>query len=78
MENYGIDTFNSYVCPGGVNPLLFSQLCLFHYAEILKDPTLGVWSIYHQVDSDNSSTTLKLAHLTKRKPDHTLLEGMDW
>ena len=33
--------FDSFICPEGVNPLLFSQLCIFHYTEIQKNQTLG-------------------------------------
>ena len=28
MNKYGEESFNSFQCPVGVNPLLFSQLCL--------------------------------------------------
>ena len=37
VERYGGEKFDSYECLGGVNPLLFSQLCLYHYAEVSKD-----------------------------------------
>ena len=29
------------MCPEGVNPLLFSQLCIFYYSNIWKNNTLG-------------------------------------
>ena len=32
VERYGASGFDSFfVCPEGVNPLLFSQLCVFHH-----------------------------------------------
>ena len=37
MNKYGEENFNSFQCLVGVNPLLFSQLCLYHYTEIAKD-----------------------------------------
>ena len=37
MNKYGEENFNFFQCPVGVNPLLFSQLCLYYYAEIAKD-----------------------------------------
>ena len=37
-EKYGGERFNSFKCLAEVNPLLFSQLCLYHYAEC---------SVYH-------------------------------
>ena len=37
VNKYGEESFNSFQCPVVVNPLLFSQLCLYHYAEITKD-----------------------------------------
>ena len=42
MGKYVGDIFNSFECLGGVNLLLFSQLCLYHYTEILKEHNLGV------------------------------------
>ena len=76
MEKNVVDIFNSFECLGGVNPLLISQLCLYHYAEIFKDNTLGMWSIYHQSDSNIHSTTVKLAHFTKKKFSHPSLGRM--
>ena len=42
LNKYGEKDFNSFQCPVGVNPFLFSQLCLYHYAEITKDHDYGV------------------------------------
>ena len=36
IEKYGGETFKSFECPAGVNPLLFSQHCLHHYAQVSK------------------------------------------
>ena len=47
VDKYGEEKFNSFQCPAGVNPLLFSQLCLYYYAEISKEHDYGVQSIYH-------------------------------
>ena len=51
---------------GGVNPFLFSQLCLYHYAEISKEHNFGVQSIYHKTDNGIQSNPCKLAHLAKK------------
>ena len=32
VEKYGASGFGSFVCMEGVNPLLFSQLCVFHHS----------------------------------------------
>ena len=32
-NKYGEESFNSFQCLVGVNPLLFSQVCLYYYAE---------------------------------------------
>ena len=37
VEKYGEGKFNSLECLAGVNPLLFSQLCLYYNAEISKE-----------------------------------------
>ena len=73
VEKYGGEKFNSFECLGGVNPLLFSQLCLYHYAEISKEQDFGVKSIYHQTDKDIKSTPSKLAYLAKRKVQPSFL-----
>ena len=64
MEIYGGEVFNSFECLGGVNPLLFSQLCLYHYADISKEHNFGVQS----TDKNIQSTPHKLAHLDKKCP----------
>ena len=74
-KNIGEEIFNSFECLGGVNPLLFSQLCLYHYAEISGEHNLGVQSIYDQTSDDIHSTPNKLAHLPKKSPTIFPKEG---
>ena len=31
---YNIGIFEDFECPDGVNPLLFSQLCIYYYADV--------------------------------------------
>ena len=66
-EKYGEKNFDSFQCLAGVNPLLFSQLCLYHCAEISKEHDYGVQSAYHQTDKDDISPK-KSAHLAKKSP----------
>ena len=44
VEQYGASGFDSFVCLEGVNPLLFSQLCVFHHADTNNSNVLGVSS----------------------------------
>ena len=44
VEKYGASGFNSFVCLEGVNPLLFSQLCVFHHSNTNNSNVLGVSS----------------------------------
>ena len=44
VEQYGASGFDSFVCPEGVNPLLFSPLCVFHHANTDNSNKLGVSS----------------------------------
>ena len=76
VQKYGGGTFNSFECLAGVNPLLFSQLCLYHYAEVSNDHNCGVQSICHQTDRDIKSTPRKLANLAKMS-NYLLLGKMD-
>ena len=64
-NKYGEGKFNSFECLAGVNPLLFSQLCLYHYTEISKEHDYGVQSVYHQTDKIDVSPKI-LAHLAKK------------
>ena len=66
-DKYGEEKFNSFQCPVGVNPLLFSQLCLYHYTEIAREHDYGVQSVYHQTEQNDMSPK-KLAHLAKKSP----------
>ena len=34
VQKYGTTGFNSFVCPEGVNALLFSQLCIFYFSNV--------------------------------------------
>ena len=44
VEQYGASGFNSFVCPEGVNPLLFFQLCVFHHSNTDNSNVFGVSS----------------------------------
>ena len=34
-KKYNIDVFEDFEYPDGVNPLLFSQLCIYYYADVV-------------------------------------------
>ena len=34
LKKYNIDVFEDFKCPDGVNPLLFSQLCIYYYTDV--------------------------------------------
>ena len=42
VEQYGASGFDSFICPEGVNALLFSQLCVFHHSNTSNSNILGV------------------------------------
>ena len=44
MKKYGTTGFDSFICPEGVNPLLFSQLCVYHHSNVRKTNALGTTS----------------------------------
>ena len=35
LKKYNIDVFEDFECPDGVNPLLFSQMCIYYYADVV-------------------------------------------
>ena len=55
VDKDGEGKFSSFECLVGVYPLLFSQFCLYYYAEISKEHDNGVQSVYHQTDKDDIS-----------------------
>ena len=42
IEKYGTSGFDSFVCPEGVNLLLFSQLCMYHHSNTSGSSGLGI------------------------------------
>ena len=36
LKKYNIDVFEDFECPDRVNPLLFSQLCIYCYADVVS------------------------------------------
>ena len=35
LKKYNINVFEDFECPDGVNPLLFSQLFIYYYADVV-------------------------------------------
>ena len=69
VEQYGAAGFDSFVCLEGVNPLLFSQLCVFHHANTNNSNKLGVSSNpvsqTEQISSPESDDLFKKKRSTK-------------
>ena len=42
VEKYGTSGFDSFICPEGVNPLLFSQLCVYRHSGSGQDLALSL------------------------------------
>ena len=66
IQKYGTTGFDSFIYPEGVNPLLLSQLCVFHHSNVQKNNTLGATP---EVMSQNikASQSLKTDDLSKKK-----------
>ena len=69
---YGASGFDSFVCPEGVNPLLFSQLCVFHHSNTDNSNKLGVSSkpVSQQTEQKSSPTS---DNLFKKKTSKILM-----
>ena len=76
MKKYGTTGFDSFTWPKGVNPMLFSQLCIYHHSNIRKNNTLGATS---EVMSQNIeiSKSPKTDGLSKKKTNHILKGRME-
>ena len=59
VEQYGASGFDSFVCLEGVNPLLFSQLCVYHHSNTDNNNKLGVSSnpVSQQTEQISSPNT---------------------
>ena len=66
IKKYGTTGFDSFICLEGVNPLLFSQLCIYHHSNVRKTSALGATS---EVMSQNISISKspKTDDLSKKK-----------
>ena len=76
VEQYGASGFDSFVCLEGVNPLLFSQLCVFHHSNTDNSNVLGVSSNpvsqhTEQISSPNTDD------LFKKKTNRILMMLLD-
>ena len=76
IQKYGTTGFDSFICPEGVNPLLFSQLCIYHHSNVWKTNTLGTTS---EVMSQNIkvSKSPKTDDLSKKKTNYILRGRME-
>ena len=76
IQKYGTTGFDSFICPEGVNHLLFSQLCVFHSPDVQKNQTLGTTSkVMSQQIKDNKSP--KTGDLSKKEINKTSEEMME-
>ena len=76
VQKYGTTGFDSFMCPEGVNPLLFSQLCIFYYSKIWKNNILGATSEVMSQNIENSKSP-KTDDLSKTKTNWILEEKME-
>ena len=67
IEEYGTTGFDSFKCPEGGDPLLFSQLCIFHHSDIQKNQTLGTTSEVMSWQIKQTKTP-KTDDLSKKRP----------
>ena len=74
VEKYGTSGFDSFVCLEGVNPLLFSQLCVYHHSNTDKSSVLGVTS---QLVSQQQEQIEPPDNLYKKKTNKILMMQPD-
>ena len=71
VEQYGASGFDTFVCLEGVNPLLFSQLCVFHHSSTNNNNELGVSSNPVSQQTEQISSP-KIDDLYKKKTNKIL------
>ena len=74
IQKYRTIGFDSFKCPERVDPLLFSQLCVFHFSDVQKNQTLGTTSrvMSQQITHIKSPKT---DDLSKKKTKRILREN---
>ena len=60
---YGTSVFNSIQSPQGVNPLLFSELCVYHYTDVCKTSGIRVGYKIKEDESNQSTDWSKKAQI---------------
>ena len=76
VEKYGTSGFDMFVYPEGVNPLLFSQLCVYHHSNTDKSSVLGVSSQLVSQQQEQVESP-KPDDLCKKKTDKILMMQLD-
>ena len=76
VEKYGTSRFDSFVCLEGVNPLLFSQLCVYHHLNTNKSSGLGV-STQTVSQQQEQIEPIKTDDLCKKKTNKILMMQPD-
>ena len=76
IEKYGASGLNPFVCLEGVNPLLFSQLCVFHHSNTNSSNVMGVSSNPVSQQTEQISPP-KSEDLCKKKTNKILMMLLD-
>ena len=76
IEKYGTSGFDSFTCLEGVNPLLFSQLCICHHSDISGSTGLGV-STQTVCQQQQQTEPSKTNDLYKKKINKILIMKLD-
>ena len=66
-KKYNIDVFDDFECPHGVNPLLFSQLCIYYYADVVP-------AVVNEIQDKNGLVYTK--EITKNKKSNIINKKM--
>ena len=66
LKKYNIDVFEDFECPDGVNPLLFSQLCIYYYADVVPAVVNEIQDQYGLVYTEEI-TKNKKGNITNKK-----------
>ena len=63
LKKYNIDVFKDFECLDGVNPLLFSQLCIYYYTDVVP-------AVVSEIQDEEGIINTK--NITKNKKGNTV------
>ena len=78
LKKYNIGVFEDFECLDRVNPLLFSQLCIYYYADVVPAVVNEIWDEDGLVYTEEITKNKNGKIINKKKHKILLAVQMGW